>query len=106
MSAQRPLNQALARAAATWYERAGERARPAGREGMIMRAVKARFDGERIALPEEAKGQPPGEVIIVFGEADDADDADDADKALWLAAAEVSLAKVWDNEDDAIYDKL
>ncbi len=67
-----------------------------------MRAVKARFDGEKIALPEEAKGQPPGEVIVVFGEAD----VDDAEKALWLAASERSFAKVWDNEDDAIYDNL
>ena len=67
-----------------------------------MRAVKARFDGEKIVLPEEAKQRPPGEVIVVFGAAD----ADDAEKALWLAAAEVSLAEVWDNEDDGIYDKL
>ncbi len=67
-----------------------------------MRTVKAHFDGERITLPEEAKGQPPGEVIVVFQDAD----SEDAEKAFWLAAAQQSFAKVWDNEDDAVYDDL
>lgn len=67
-----------------------------------MRAVKARFDGRKIILPEDAAGHPPGEVIVVFQDAE----TDEAEKTLWLAAAEQSFAKVWDNEDDAVYDDV
>ena len=81
--------------------RADRRVRP-GRKGSAMRAVKARFDGENIALPEEAKGQPPGEVIVVFQDAD----SEDADKAFWLAVQEEAFAAAWDGEQDAMYDDL
>jgi hypothetical protein len=30
-----------------------------------MVAIKTRFDGERIVLPAELPGAPPGDVIIV-----------------------------------------
>ncbi len=67
-----------------------------------MRAVKAHFDGEKIALPEEAKGEPPGEVIVVFQDPD----SEDAEKAFWLAVQEGAFAAAWDSEQDAMYDDL
>jgi hypothetical protein len=93
-----------------------------------MRAVKARFDGDKIVLPKEAEGAPPGEVIVVFpgtpiGEGDAARrsgllrGADDAarrsgplrgadDAEAWLAAQQESFGKAWDNEEDSVYDAL
>ena len=67
-----------------------------------MRAVKAKYDGRNIILPEDARGEPPGEVIVVFQEGARAAGED----ALWLAAQERALAEVWENEDDAVYDSL
>jgi hypothetical protein len=67
-----------------------------------MRAFKARFDGRKIILPDDAQGEPPGEVIIVFQEGKSATGED----ALWLVGQEQAFAKVWENEDDAVYDSL
>lgn len=67
-----------------------------------MRAIRARFDGEKVILPEEVQGASPGEVIIVF--ADTRNDA--AEGNLWLRAQEGSFAKAWDNDEDAVYDEL
>ncbi len=67
-----------------------------------MLAVKAKYDGKRIVLPGDAKGMPVGEVIVVFpGPA-----AGDADQATWERVQQESLARVWDNEEDAVYDEL
>jgi hypothetical protein len=35
-------------------------------EEMSMVAVKTRFDGEKIEVPAELRGAPPGEVIVLF----------------------------------------
>ncbi|MHC5057727.1 MAG: hypothetical protein ACYTKD_23905 [Planctomycetota bacterium] len=67
-----------------------------------MRAIKARFDGRKIILPDDARGEPPGEVIVVFREGEGAAGED----ALWLAAQERAFAQAWENEDDAVYDSL
>ena len=67
-----------------------------------MRALKARFDGDRIVLPEEARGGPPGEVIVVFPDRSEGGPEAEA----WLAAQEPSFEDVWDNEEDAAYDAL
>ena len=67
-----------------------------------MRAIKARFDGGKIVLPKEAEGAPPGEVIVGVPEAPIG--ADDAET--WLAAQQESFARVWDNEEDSVYDAL
>jgi hypothetical protein len=64
-----------------------------------MVAVKARFDGEKIIVPKELRGAPPGEVLVVFEPAREDDFA-------WLKAQEQSFAKVWDNDEDAVYDSL
>jgi hypothetical protein len=66
-----------------------------------MIAVKARFDGQRIVLPNDLAGVPPGNVIVIFEDADDAQD-----RALWLKAQEEAFAKAWDNPEDAVYDQM
>ena len=68
-----------------------------------MRVFKARFDGKQVVLPEELQGVPPGEVLLVFegGEGQAGRERRD-----WLAAQEKALAKAWDNDEDAVYDRL
>ena len=65
-----------------------------------MQAVKAKFDGHQIILPKGIQPAKPGEVIVIFSEADQPD----ADS--WLAAQEQVLAEFWDNPEDAEYDRL
>jgi hypothetical protein len=67
-----------------------------------MLAVKAEFDGERIVLPGSAKGLPVGEVLVVFPGAA----TGDGERAVWERAQQEALARVWDNEEDAVYDTL
>ncbi|MCP4038627.1 MAG: hypothetical protein GY733_16930 [bacterium] len=64
-----------------------------------MKAVRARFDGEKVILEEELRGLTPGEVIVIF--VTGPNQAPD-----WLKAQEEALARVWDNEEDAVYDEL
>ena len=59
------------------------------------------FDGERIELPEELRGAPPGQVIVIFEDVQDADD-----RALWLKAQEAAFTKAWDNPEDEVYDRM
>ena len=66
-----------------------------------MLAMKSKFDGEKISVPEELRGMPPVEVIIVVEE----DGKQIATNSL-LKAQEDALRKVWDNTGDADYDKL
>lgn len=67
-----------------------------------MHAIKAHFDGKRIKLPKELRQVAPGEVVVIF---DDAASAKQ-ERASWLKAQETAFAKVWDNDEDAIYDTL
>lgn len=66
-----------------------------------MVAIKAQFDGEKILLPDDLRGLPPQEVILVY-EAEEGDVAN----AVWIKAQEASFAKAWDNDEDAVYDEL
>jgi hypothetical protein len=66
-----------------------------------MVAFKTQFDGEKIVLPDDLRGRPPQEVIIVY-EAEHSD----LENHAWLKAQEESFAKAWDNEQDAVYDQL
>ena len=67
-----------------------------------MHAIKGQFDGEKVVVPEAARGLPPGEVIIVF--ADAAEQGSERDS--WLKVQEVAFSKIWDNDEDAVYDQL
>ena len=64
-----------------------------------MLAIRTRFDGKEIQVPEEAKGLPPGNVIVLFEEAAYASDSD------LLKIQEQTLAKAWDDTEDSIYDE-
>jgi hypothetical protein len=67
-----------------------------------MVAIKAHFDGKNIILPEKYRKRLPREVLIVFESA--APEA--AENRLWLKAQEEAFAKIWDNDEDAVYDAL
>ena len=67
-----------------------------------MQAIKAQCDGTKIILPQTEKF-PGGQVIVVFTSG--VGDRDEEHQA-WMQVQEKSFAKVWNNEDDAIYDTL
>ena len=66
-----------------------------------MVAVKTEFDGEKILLPAALRGCPPQEVILIYGT-----DEQTLESQAWLKAQETSFAKVWDNDEDAVYDRM
>ena len=68
-----------------------------------MLAVKATFDGQRVLLPEDLQGVPPGKVIVIF---EDSGAGGDEERSLWVKAQEAAFAKVWDNPEDEIYDRM
>jgi hypothetical protein len=72
------------------------------RGGEAMFAVKARYDGRKIVLPAKRPNAAPGEVVVVFPEPR----APAEERKGWLKAQEETFAKVWDNEEDAVYDTL
>jgi hypothetical protein len=67
-----------------------------------MRAIKAHFDGNSIKIPKELRKVPPGEVLVIIQERR----PDTDDSLAWLKAQETAFAKVWDNDEDAVYDSL
>jgi hypothetical protein len=66
-----------------------------------MVAIKTQFDGEKIVLPDNLRGLPPQEVIVIYSASDDS-----LMGQAWLMAQEQTFAKAWDNDEDAVYDKL
>ena len=67
-----------------------------------MLAVKAHYDGKKVILPKSIHRKAPADVIVIFNEPDPKDDGAE----LLAKAQQSAFAKVWDNEDDAIYDSL
>jgi hypothetical protein len=67
-----------------------------------MLAVKARYDGRKIILPRGRPHAPPGEVVVIFAKPGGRGE----DSAAWLRAQESAFSKVWDNDEDVVYDKL
>jgi hypothetical protein len=67
-----------------------------------MHAIRGRFDGEKVTVPEAALKLPPGEVIVVFVERGDGPTERDA----WTKSQERAFAEVWTNAEDAVYDTL
>jgi hypothetical protein len=66
-----------------------------------MKAIKAKFDGRRIILPPGLKVDGPREVIVIFDDANG-----DVAESGWARAQQDALQQVWDNPEDAEYDKL
>ena len=67
-----------------------------------MRVIRAAFDGEKVIVPGEVRGLPPGEVILVFENGDESGEEREA----WTRSQESAFAKAWTNDEDAIYDTL
>lgn len=67
-----------------------------------MHAIKAQFDGKRIKLPKKLRKVAPGEVLVIFDDAA----STKKERASWLGVQEAVFAKVWDNDEGAIYDTL
>ena len=67
-----------------------------------MHVIRAAFDGEKVIVPGEVRGFPPGEVILVFENGAESGEEREA----WTRSQESAFAKAWDNDEDAIYDKL
>jgi TusA-related sulfurtransferase len=67
-----------------------------------MVAIRTHFDGKTIKVPEELRKAPSGEVLVIIQERRPEED----DASAWLKAQETAFAKVWDNQEDAVYDSL
>lgn len=67
-----------------------------------MVVIRAKYDGTQIIIPESAQGLPAGDVLVIFqnGESVQTETRD------WMIASESALSKIWDNDEDAIYDSL
>lgn len=65
-----------------------------------MQAIRAQFDGKQIIVPEELRGLPPSEVIIVV------ENGEPSRNDIPLKQQEESFAKIWNNTSDEVYDKL
>ncbi len=70
-------------------------------ERATMIAVKAKFDGKHVVLPEGMEPLPAGEVFVLF-ELDDWQSEDPG----YLASLEQTLAKAWDNPDDDVFNDM
>jgi len=66
-----------------------------------MVVIRTQFDGKQILLPEDLRGLPPQEVIVIYNSRENA-----LESEAWLKAQEATFDKAWDNEEDAIYDEL
>ena len=66
-----------------------------------MIAIKTKFDGEKILIPETLRGRPPQEVIVIYET-----DAATLEQQAWLKSQEATFAKAWDNDEDAVYDQM
>jgi len=67
-----------------------------------MLAIKGQFDGKHVVLPKTPHiAKCP--VIVVFEAEVPAMESERGD---WMRVQETALAQVWDNEEDAVYDRL
>jgi TusA-related sulfurtransferase len=66
-----------------------------------MGPIKTRFDGKTIKVPKELRNAPPGDILVIVPEPEGT-----GSDTSWLKAQETAFAKVWDNDEDAIYDSL
>ncbi len=66
-------------------------------------AVKAKFDGKNVILPEGFTPPSARQVLVVFDDEIDEWDTNDQD---YLASAEQTLRKVWENPDDEVFNTL
>ena len=67
-----------------------------------MKAIKAHYDGH-VIVPEEPVNLPANTPVRVL--VPESDDSADITRE-FSKLSEASFSRVWDNEDDAVYDKL
>ncbi len=67
-----------------------------------MKAIKAHYDG-RVVVPEEPVDLPANTPVRVL--IPEADETVEISK-LFAKLSEASFNRIWDNEEDAAYDKL
>jgi hypothetical protein len=66
-----------------------------------MVAIKTHFDGKAIKVPKELRGFPPSEILVIVPAGKPA-----IESATWSKSQETAFSKVWDNDEDAVYDSL
>ena len=67
-----------------------------------MKAIKARYDGH-VIVPEEPINLPVDTPVRVL--VPEADDSVEITKG-FASLSETSFSRIWDNDEDAAYDKL
>ena len=67
-----------------------------------MKAIKAHYDG-RVVVPEEPVDLPANTIVRVL--IPEADETVEISK-IFAKLSEASFNRIWDNEEDAAYDKL
>ena len=67
-----------------------------------MHVMKGTFDGQKVVIPDDVRGLPPGEVIVVFENGVDRG----GERQAWTRIQEAALAKAWTNDEDSVYDTL
>ena len=67
-----------------------------------MLAVKAQFDGQKVVLPQKLH-MPPCPIIVIF---ESGVGENGSDQHAWLKAQESAFSRVWENDEDAVYDTL
>ena len=71
--------------------------------------LRAEVDGQGRLIVEETIPLPPGPVMVILAPPATPREAaalDDDSKSEWAKAAEAVFAQAWENDDDAIYDRL
>lgn len=69
----------------------------------VLATIPAHFDGAHIQLDVEVELKPRTRLLVVILDQDMSNEA-----LVWSAmkASEAAFARVWDNEEDAVYDHL
>ena len=69
----------------------------------VLTTIPAHFDGQQIRLDVQVNLKPDTRLLVTI-----LDEEQSHQSLVWSAmqASESAFARVWDNEEDAIYDKL
>ena len=69
----------------------------------VLRTVPAHFDGTQVQLDIKVELKPDTRLLVTILDEEPLDQA-----LLWAAMknSEAAFARVWDNEEDAVYDQL
>lgn len=73
-----------------------------------MLAVKAKYENGTVRWERKPPVRGLHDLIVVFADvpSSDQDVALSDEREVWRKAQESAFAKVWDNQDDAVYDNM